>query len=209
MSGAPSRFGLFYYRNIGYNRNRKNTKETIMSDDNLDQFYADRDDLIAQKEAAEKSAEEDNAKLAELKLNTEFETAYRDAGGSAETIELMKSFLGDKMQIQNAQSVILDKYGMVEKNKDGQPKSFAEKFTELSKTSAFKNCFATADTGSQINDQAGPKTYKREDAQAGKVSIEDIAFGRIQLEGVDSTRKPDTKRVSPEQIADIKKRTWK
>lgn len=178
--------------------------------ENEDQFQIEKASLIAQAEAADKRYAEVQAKAQQLKLDTQFESAYREAGGSGngETIELLKSFFGDRMRIENGQPVILDKYGIVELGKDGQPKTFAEKFTEVKTTSAFKHCFTGDSTSSQA-DSNQPNTYRREDAQSGKVNMRDIASGKIKLEGVDDTPRPDTKVINASDIARTKSRRWK
>lgn len=175
--------------------------------DNEEQFQAEKASLIAQAEAADKRYAEAQAKTQQLKLDAQFETAYREAGGSAETYEMIKNFFGDRMRIENGQPVVLDQYGIVEQGENG-PKSFAEKLAEVKTTSAFKHCFTGDSTSSQA-DSNSQQTYKREDAQSGKASMNDIASGKIKLEGVDDTKKPDTKVVSASEIAKTKSRKWK
>lgn len=184
-------------------------REIIMPIENEEQFQVEKAQLIAQAEAATKRYEEVQAQTQQLKLDAQFETAYREAGGSAdgEAIELLKSFFGERMRIENGQQVFLDKYGMVELGENG-PKTFAEKMAEVSKTSAFKHCFTGDSTSSQA-DSNSQQTYKREDAQSGKASMNDIASGKIKLEGVDDTRAPDTKVINASEIAKTKSRRWK
>lgn len=113
------------------------------------------------------------------------------------------------MQIENGQPVFLDKYGLVELGKDGEPKTLAEKMAEVNETSAFKHCFSGGTAGNQADNSQAPQTYTREQAIKGKVNINDIASGRIQMKGVDSQRKPDSKVASASEVAKLKGRRWK
>lgn len=71
---------------------------------NEDEFQAEKAELIAQKEAANKRAEEAQAKIAELKLETQFESAYRESGGRAdsEAYELLSASLARECRLRTA-----------------------------------------------------------------------------------------------------------
>jgi hypothetical protein len=180
---------------------------------NEDEFYAEKADLIAQREAAEKRTEEAQTRLQELTLDTQLREAYAEIGGIGsdddnEAYEAIKRYLKDgKMQFEKGQPVFVDN-GLIELGEDGTPKSVRQKMQELKQHSTFKNFFS-ADTSQANSDSQQPKTFKREDAQRGKISIDDIASGKIQMENVDAREKPDFKVVSADKVANLKNRRWK
>lgn len=183
-----------------------------MTIENEEQFQTEKAQLIAQAEAATKRYEETQAQTQELILNTQFDAAFKELGGigsdtDRDAYDAIMRQLKSNMKFEKGQPVFVDEFGDIEQGQYG-PKTVREKLAEVKQTSAYKPFFS-CDAGTQADQASGPKTYKLEDARNGKASIEDIASGKIQAEGVDSARKPDTKRVSPEQIAKFKPRTWK
>jgi hypothetical protein len=178
---------------------------------NEDEFYAEKSRLLAEKEEAEKRTEELQAQTQELKLDTQFREAYTGAGGSgdSEAYEMVKRFLGDRMQVENGQPVFLDRDGLVELGEYG-PKSLAEKMAELKRIPTFKGFFSGGADQTDNNSQQ-PKTYTREDARSGKASINDIASGKASVENTSDRPEfvPAAKRVSITEIAKLKSRNWK
>jgi hypothetical protein len=180
---------------------------------NLDEYYAERDKEQAQTADALNREKESLAKIDQLKINSQLEAAYREAGGidttEDEAYQAIRNYVN--LDLVDGQVVVRDRQGNIERNTDGTVKSVDQKLAELKRTEGFKGCFAGDGGDPQENSnspQPEKRTYTAEEARAGKVNIEDIAFGRIVLEGVDETRKPDTKVVDVAKLADLKKRKW-
>lgn len=172
-----------------------------------DEFHAEKNKLLSEAEAANKRAEEARTKIAELKLDTQFREVYTGAGGSgdSEAYEMVKRFLGDRMQVENGQPVFLDKDGLVELGEHG-PKSLTEKMAELKQIPTFKGFFSGGTSSNQTDSnsqQPATKTYTREDARRGKASINDIASGRASVENTSSQPDfvPHAKKVNATKLA--------
>ena len=181
--------------------------------ENEEEFHAEKSRLLAEKEGAEKRTVELQAQAQELVLDTQLHEAYAEIGGigsddDREAYEAIKRYLKDgRMQFENGQPIFLEN-GLIELASDGSPKTVAQKMLELKQHSTFRHFFY-ADTSQANSDSQQPKTFKREDAQRGKISIDDIASGKIQMENVDAREKPDFKVVSADKVANLKKRRWK
>lgn len=182
--------------------------------DNVDEFYAERADLIAQKEAADKRFEEVQAQTQELTLDTQLEAAYRELGGignddDREAYEAIKRHLEGSLRFEDGRPVFFDERGVIEFGADG-PKTVAEKVAELKQHPTYKQFFS-ADTNSPQANNSQPKIYSRQDARDGKASIEDIAFGRASVENSSGVPDfvPHTKKVNVNELAKLKSRTWK
>lgn len=179
------------------------------------EFHAEKNRLQSEAEAANKRAEEAQTKMAELKLDAQFENAYRESGGSgdSEAFELIKRFLGDRMQIENGQPVFLDRDGLVELGEHG-PKSLNEKMAELKQIPTFKGFFSGGTSSNQTdsNQQPETKTYTREEVLGGKANINDIASGKANVgdagEYAKKSKRDYTKHVNASEVAKLKNRNW-
>jgi hypothetical protein len=180
---------------------------------NEDEFYAEKSRLLAEKEEAEKRTEELQAQTQELKLDTQFREAYTGAGGSgdSEAYEMVKRFLGDRMQVENGQPVFLDRDGLVELGEYG-PKSLAEKMAELKRIPTFKGFFSGGADQTDSNQQPETKTYTREEVLGGKANINDIASGKAIVgdagEYTKKTKHDHAKKINASELANLKSRNW-
>lgn len=181
-----------------------------------EQFHAEKARLLAETEAADKRSEGLKTQLHELKLDTQFRTAYAEAGGirtddDLAAYEAVSGHLKTRMEIENGRPVFLDSDGLVELGQYG-PKTLAEKMQELKSSSTFKGFFkdvAVTENQPAQDNQPQPGTYTRQQALKGKVSMRDIASGKAQIEGsIQPPTKSDTKVVSASDIAKSKGRRW-
>ncbi len=179
---------------------------------NEDEFYAEKAQLIAEKEAAEKRYQEVQTQTQELALEAQLSAAYAESGGigndtDREAYEAIKRHLKDgKLQFENGQPVFVDDKGLIELGNNG-PKTIGEKVQELKRHPTFKHFFS-AEADNRTDQPTGPQTYTREQAIKGKVNINDIASGKIQMEGTQPGVKPDAKVVSASEVAKLKGRRW-
>jgi hypothetical protein len=177
-----------------------------------EEFQAEKSRLLTETAAANKRAEEAQTKKQQLLLDNQLETAYSESGGigtDTEAYQAIKSIL--KIELENGEIVIKDRWGETERNADGTAKSVKQKMAELKQHPTFKGFFSGDGSSSQDggnSQQTEPKTYTRDQARNGKVSMDDIAAGKLKLEGVDESPKPDAKVVSASLMANLKKRNW-
>jgi hypothetical protein len=196
---------------LGYNRRKLKENQMIL---NEDEFYQDKAQSLAEKEIAINREKEALAKIEKLKLDTQLEAAYAEAGGitsgeDADAFQTIKSLL--KTEIKDGEIVLKDQFGEIEKNADGTAKSVRQKMRDLRRNPTLKGFFSNDAENSQEesdSQQVAQQSYTREDARKGKANINDIASGKIQLEGAEDSRKPDTRKVNADNIANMKTRKW-
>jgi hypothetical protein len=153
---------------------------------NEEEFHAEKARLQAETAAANKRFEDIQIQRQQFLLDSQLEDAYASAGGISgadnEAFQTVKSLL--KCEIDDGRIVIRDRFGDIEKNADGTPKSIAEKMAKQNPTckSFFKADSATpqnADGRSQL--EPGQYYYTREQARNGKIKLEDINSGKAVL----------------------------
>jgi hypothetical protein len=177
-----------------------------------EEFQAEKTRLQVEAAAANKRFEEAQTKKQQLLVDTQLQSAYSEAGGIGAdddgAYQAIKSYL--KIEIEDGQIVIKDKWGEIEKNADGTAKSVQQKMAELKKNPTFKTFFKADAVESKKPEDKPPLSpgqyyFSREQAMAGKVKIEDINSGKA----VPEPRKPNTpmeglaqrtKTVNPEKI---------
>jgi hypothetical protein len=181
---------------------------------NEEEFHAEKARLQVEAAAANKRFEDAQSKKQQLILDTHLESAYAESGGistDSEAYQAIKNHL--KIELQDGEIVIKDKWGEIERNADGTAKSVRQKMTELKRTETFKGFFSSGDSspqdGNSSQQENQTQTYTREQARAGKVNIADIASGKIQLESTQPSIRPDAKVVDADKVANLKKRRWK
>jgi hypothetical protein len=104
-----------------------------------------------------------------------------------DALEVIKNYLGDRIQIDKGVIVVMDKYGKPEKTAEGKSKTLNQKMHEL-KQSGLGYLFKAESTRSGndtsrsgvANDGEG-KIFTRQQAESGKADIEALATGKANI----------------------------
>jgi hypothetical protein len=104
-----------------------------------------------------------------------------------DALEVIRNYLGDRIQVDKGVIVIMDKYGKPEKTAEGKSKTLNQKMHEL-KQSGLGYLFKAEGTRSGndtsrsgvANDGDG-KIFTRQQAESGKADIEALATGKANI----------------------------
>ena len=149
-------------------------------------------------EKYKQEAERTKGQLDNLIIKTAFESAFYTQGGQrpltgalegeiASPVGTALSYLKDRIRLKDGEIVVTDPAGQIEINKEGKPKTIAEKLEELKQTSwgflfmPENNASGSGMLSSYGAPPTGARVYSAESARQGRASIDDIAAGKAQV----------------------------
>lgn len=161
-------------------------------------------DTLKQEKDAEIEAERAekakiNNELTQTKIDSRLESAFRNSGGldqlpavagfsPVDPLELVKSYLGKSLTLEDGKVKVLDQFGKPEKDANGKDKTLEQKLAEL-KQSGLGHLFRATNPRSGndtsrtrvASDGSDVKVYTREQAEKGQVDIAALASGKAEI----------------------------